>query len=419
MSSQPTIAAGVVSDRPAETRSRRAISPRDFSMAMALAVIWIYFSIRQPAFLSSRNLSMLAIELSITATLALGMLLVMLPGHIDLSAGSGVGLLGAVAAVLVFSPRDLIDRLGFVGRALSPILQTPWPAPLAMAAACLFALLLWTLMSRLIVKTGIPAFIVTLGGLQVFRGLHWYIIGSQTIPVSLGGQTNAYSALTTYYVQPRAGYILAAAVTLVLIISTLRARARRQAHRFATADAELTFLRLFVSAQTIFLFVLICNQYQGIPLSAVVLSTVAFIVYILTQHTPFGRYLYAIGGNEEAAVLSGVPVQRVVITAFALMGFIVALTGFMQTAYGGATTSTVGSLMELDAIAACVIGGTSLRGGRGTVLGTLFGALIMASLLNGMTLLAVSPEMKFVARGIVLTLAVWLDVKLSRKSQAH
>lgn len=395
--------------------SRRALSPRDFSMALALALVWIYFSVREPAFLSPRNLSMLAIELSITATLALGMLLVMLPGHIDLSAGSGVGLLGAIAAVLVFSPRDLIDRLGFVGRALSPILQNPWPAMLAMAVACVVALLLWMLMGRLIVKTGIPAFIVTLGGLQVFRGLHWYIIGSQTIPVSLGGQTNAYSALTTYYLKPTTGLILAAAIVVALIIINLRARARRKAHGFAVADSEITFLKLFISAQTIFLFVLICNRYQGIPLSAVVLGAVALIVYVLTQHTPFGRYLYAIGGNEEAAVLSGVPVERVVIMAFALMGLIVALTGFMQTAYGGATTSTVGSLMELDAIAACVIGGTSLKGGRGSVLGTLFGALIMASLLNGMTLLAVSPEMKFVARGIVLTLAVWLDVKLSRK----
>src|SRR6185312_4250878 len=121
-------------------------------------------------------------------------------------------------------------------------------------------------------------------------------------------------------------------------------------------------------------------------------------VYVLTRHTALGRYLYAIGGNQEAAILSGVPVERVVISAFGLMGLIVAMTGFMQTAYAGATTSTVGELMELDAIAACVIGGTSLKGGRGTVLGVLFGALIMTSLLNGMTLLAVSPETKYIAR---------------------
>ncbi|MEO8316454.1 MAG: ATPase, partial [Pseudomonadota bacterium] len=109
-------------------------------------------------------------------------------------------------------------------------------------------------------------------------------------------------------------------------------------------------------------------------------------------------------------------VRNTVIGAFALMGGIVALTGFMQTAYSGATTTTIGSLMELDAIAACVIGGTSLRGGRGSVLGVLFGALIMASLLNGMTLMAVSPEIKYIARGSVLALAVWLDLRAARRS---
>jgi D-xylose transport system permease protein len=146
----------------------------------------------------------------------------------------------------------------------------------------------------------------------------------------------------------------------------------------------------------------------------VILGFVAFVIHVLTAHTPFGRYLYAIGGNEEAAVISGIPVAQVVIAAFTIMGAVVALTGFMQTSYSGASTTTVGDLMELDAIAACVIGGASLKGGRGTVVGVLFGALIMACLLNGMTLLAVSPEFKFIARGVVLSLAVWMDVRLAR-----
>jgi D-xylose transport system permease protein len=119
-------------------------------------------------------------------------------------------------------------------------------------------------------------------------------------------------------------------------------------------------------------------------------------------------------GNEEAAVISGVPVGKVVIVAFSIMGAATAITGLMQTAYAGASTTTIGDLMELDAIAACVIGGASLRGGRGTVPGVLFGALIMACLLNGMTLMAVSPEFKFIARGAILSLAVWMDVRLNR-----
>jgi len=140
------------------------------------------------------------------------------------------------------------------------------------------------------------------------------------------------------------------------------------------------------------------------------------IIGVLLKHTRFGRYLYAVGGNREAALISGIDVSRVVIGAFAIMGALVAVGGFLQTAYAGASTTTIGQLMELDAIAACVIGGASLSGGRGTVTGVLFGSLIMASLLNGLTLMAVSPEVKFIARGVVLALAVWMDVRLNKRA---
>jgi D-xylose transport system permease protein len=210
------------------------------------------------------------------------------------------------------------------------------------------------------------------------------------------------------------GYALAAIVVALLIFAQLRSRTARKEYGFAVEDRELVFLKLFLAAQLIFLFVVVTNKFRGVPLPAVILGLIAFGVYVLTTHAPFGRYLYAIGGNEEAAVISGIPVEKVVIAAFGIMGAIVAITGFMQTSYSGASTTTVGDLMELDAIAACVIGGVSLKGGRGTVMGVLFGAVIMASLLNGMTLLAVSPEFKFIARGLVLSLAVWMDVRLAR-----
>ena len=366
---------------------------RQYSMLLALAGIWAFFGLQQPLFLSSRNLSLLLIELSITASLALGMLLVLLPGQIDLSAGSGVGLAGALAAVLVF--------------------WHGYPAPLALFVALAVCVAVWAAMGALIVRQRIPAFIITLGGLLVFKGLHWLTIKNQTVPVSEGGKSNAFSLLTTYYLPPIAGYALGALVVAALTFSTLRARARRASYGFAVPDQERTFLRLFITAQLLLLLLVITNQYRGLPLPALILGGLALFVQLLTAHTPFGRYLYAIGSNEEAAFISGVPIQRSVIIAFALMGGVVALTGFMQTAYAGASTSTVGSLMELDAVAACVIGGTSLRGGRGSVGGVLFGALIMASLLNGMTLMAVSPEIKFIARGLVLALAVWVDVQLN------
>jgi D-xylose transport system permease protein len=370
------------------------LATRELSMLVALAAIWAFFAWQAPVFLSSRNLSLLSVELAVTAVLALGMLVVLLPGQIDLSAGSGVGLAGAVAAVLVF-----------------------WhgvPAPAALLLATVGAVLVWSAMGALIAIERIPAFIMTLGGLLVFRGLHWVVIENQTVPVVEGGGQNLYSLLTTYFLSPAAGYGLAAVTVAAIAASTLQARRRRLAHGFAVDDGELTFLKLFVQAQLVLLAVIVTNGYRGVPVALVILAVVAVLVHQLLTHTPFGRYLYAIGGNEEAATVSGVPVRATVIGAYALMGGIVALTGFMQTAYSGASTSTVGSLMELDAVAACVIGGTSLRGGRGSVLGVLFGALIMASLLNGMTLMAVSPEAKYIARGTVLALAVWLDLRLGR-----
>ena len=369
-------------------------SLRDFSLVIALVVICAFFAIVSPQFLSARNLSLLTTELSITATLAMGMLLVILPGNIDLSAGSGVGLLGGIASVLIFEHK--------------------WPAPLAMGIAFAIGILLWFGMGNLVVRQKMPAFIITLGGLLIFKGLFWLVIHNSTIPIVQGGRANLYSVLTTFYLPPIAGYALAALIVVAIIVGKLRARKARQAYGFAVEDGELVFLKLFLAAQLIFLFVIVTNKFRGIPFSAVILGVTAFAVYVLTTHTPFGRYLYAIGGNEEAAIISGIPVEKVVVASFSIMGAIVAITGFMQTSYSGASTTTVGDLMELDAIAACVIGGVSLKGGRGTVLGVLFGALIMASLLNGMTLLAVSPEFKFIARGAVLSLAVWMDVRLGR-----
>lgn len=382
---------------PVKTRaaSTRSVSIRDFSMVIALLLIWGYFGIASPHFLSPLNLSNLAVELSITAILSLGMLLIIVCGQIDLSVGSGAGLFGGIAAVLVF--------------------HYNWPAPAAMAVSLAIAVVVWLAMGKLIVSQRIPAFIVTLAGMMVFRGLHWSVIKDATVPVTRGGQDNLYSLLTTWYLPPAASWALAAIVIAAVSYGTLAGRKRRIAFDLAVEDGDIVFSKLFITAQIVFLFTLICNQYRGIPLSAIILGVAAFFVWGISRHTPFGRYLYAIGGNAEAAFVSGVPVQRVIIGAFGIMGLIVAIGGFMQTAYAGASTTTTGELLELDAIAACVIGGASLSGGRGTVPGVLFGSLIMASLLNGMTLMAVSPEMKYIARGAVLALAVWLDTRMNRR----
>lgn len=360
---------------------------RDFSLVIALIAIFGFFGWHAPEFLGPRNLSNLMVELSLNATLAMGMLLIILPGHIDLSVGSGLALLGGIASVLT--------------------MKHGWPAPAGLAVGFVAGVGIWYAKSWLIVHERIPAFIVTLAGLLVYRGLFWLVINNETVPVVAGGQTNLYSALSTFHVSPLTGYGIASVVALVLVLSFVMSR--RQ-----SADREPAFLQMFIGAQAAFLFVIIANQHRGIPLPALIFGVICLATYTLTQHTAMGRYLYAIGGNAEAALVSGIPVQRVVITAFAIMGGIVAVTGFLLTSYTGNSTTDLGEWMELDAVAACVIGGVSLRGGRGTVLGVLFGALIMASLLNGMTLMAVTPEYKLIARGAVLLAAVWMDVRLNR-----
>ena len=373
----------------------KKFSIRSLSLLGALIAIFVFFAIKDPQFLSARNLSILLIDLSITAVLAVGMLLIILPGHIDLSCGSGVGLLGGVAAILIS--------------------EHSFSAPVAMAVTLALALLLWSGMGALIVFERIPAFIITLGGLLIFKGAHWLVIHNSTIPIVAGGSDNIYSLLTTWYLPKPAGYALAAMVAAAFVFAQFSARRRRAKFGLAPEPSAMFAAKLFALVAGAFAFVVIANAYRGVPLSAMILGAVALAVWVLTQHTRFGRYLYAIGGNEEAAFVSGIPVKKIVLGSFAIMGAITAITGFLQTAYAGYSTTTVGQLMELDAVAACVIGGTSLKGGRGSVGGVLFGSLIMASLLNGMTLLAVSPEIKFIARGVVLAAAVWMDVRVGRR----
>ena len=370
---------------------------RDFSLLIALALLWSFFTWQVPDFLSARNMTMLSIELSTTAVAALGMLLIILLAHIDLSVGSAIGLTGGIAATLIFDHQ--------------------WSAPAAMGVSLLAGVAIYSVMGLIVAKERIPAFIITLGGLLIFKGLFWKVIGNQTVPVKVGDTENMLSVLTTWYLPLWASIALVTLTVAILAIAQLRSRAKRRTYGFEVESGELAFSKLFIKTQVLILALVVLSQFRGVPLSLVVLAAVALVIWVITNHTRFGRYLYAIGGNEEAAVVSGVPVKAVTIGAFMIAGVTATITGFMQTAYSGASTTTTGELMELDAIAACVIGGTSLAGGRGTVPGVLAGAFLIATLMNGMTLMAVSPEMKFIARGSVLALAVWMDVRLSRRGE--
>src|SRR5262245_33198129 len=179
------------------------------------------------------------------------MLLVLLPGMIDLSVGSGVGLIGGIASVLVFKQH--------------------LAAPLAMAIGFAFGVVVWSLMGKLIVGLRIPAFIITLGGLLVFKGTFWLVIQNETVPVSTGTSSNLYSLLTTYYFPHLSGYLLAGLVGAALIVSKIRSRTQLRKEGFEVEDGELTFLKLFVALQAIFLVVIVMNQFRGVPLAVVIL----------------------------------------------------------------------------------------------------------------------------------------------------
>lgn len=389
------------------------VAPRTLFMLGALCAVCAFFALygrlggEELGFLSARNLSLLAIELASSGVLALGMLLVIVPGHIDLAAGSTVGLTGAIAAMLVIDPAGLAQHLLGVSRA--HVTLAPLPAPLAMLLAVVACVALYTLVGLCVAYQRMPAFIVTLGGLLAFKGLHWKAIANATIPVARGGHENAFAALTTAYVPA-----MPAAVVSALVF--LSAAAVSFARRPKAERGELWLLRWLVIGQLLAITLVLFASYRGVPVAALLMLAVAAAVEVLLSKTTFGRYLYAIGGNELAARLAGIRVERNTVLAFACMGAIAALSGLLQTSYAGSSTTTIGQLMELDAVAACVIGGASLRGGRGNVIGVLFGALIMAVLLNGMTLMAVAPENKLIARGVILALAVWVDLRLSARA---
>jgi D-xylose transport system permease protein len=387
------------------------VTARTLFMLGALLSVGLFFagygslSGRELGFLTARNVSLLSTELASSGVLALGMLLVILPGHVDLAAGSAVGLTGGIAAMLVIDPAGLARNVFAVALPQTSGLA----APLAMFGALVASMLLYGLMGACVAYQRMPAFIVTLGGLLAFKGLHWQAIANATVPVSAGGSSNAIAALTTAYLPMKLAWSASATgFALLLAYGAWHFRTR------AAHERELWLLKSVVSGQLLAIALIVCGRYRGVPLAALLLVAVAAVVYVITEKSTLGRYLYAIGGNEQAARLAGIEVERVTMSAFVCMGAIAALSGLLQTSYAGSSTTTIGQLMELDAVAACVIGGASLKGGRGSAFGVLFGALIMAVLLNGMTLMAVAPEHKLIARGLILAFAVWVDLRLAR-----
>jgi D-xylose transport system permease protein len=326
--------------------------------------------------------------MAVTGVLAVGMLMVIVCGNVDLSVGRLLGLSGVIAA--------LTQGYG-LGASLT--------------LAILIGLLIGAAQGALVAYVNIPSFIVTLGGMQAFQGLSLKLTKGATIPVELP----FFRSLGRDFVDPRIGFGLAGLGIAGLIWSNIRRNRARQRHGLQTLSAVQLAARIAVPSIVIIGFIFLMNKAGGVPIPVIFLLTIALAGAFLTANTTFGRYLYAIGGNPDAARLSGINLKRHVLAAFCLMGALAGLASILHTARVGSASPDAGTLMELDAIASCVIGGTSLMGGRGTIFGAVLGALILASLDNGMSLLNVENWAQYVVKGGVLVAAVGFDMFGRRK----
>jgi D-xylose transport system permease protein len=357
------------------------------ALLLALAVIWVFFHIATDgAFISSRNLSNLLRQTSITGMLACGMVFVIIAGEIDLSVGSLLGLLGGIAAVMTVN-------LGWGS----------WPTVIVVL---LLGLVAGLLNGFIVTRLRVPSFIVGLGGMLAFRGVLQGITHGATIaPVPAD-----MVYLAQGYVNPTLSNWLAAIIFVALVAMTAMRRKRRAALSIPQSAAWRDTLKLIAIGAVMAGFLVMLNRYNGVPLPVMILlALLAIFTYIATQ-TVFGRHIYAVGGNMEASRLSGIDVAGVKMVVFALMGLMCAFAGIINTARLAAGSPSAGTNGELDAIAACFIGGASMRGGAGTVHGALIGALVMASLDNGMSMMDVDNYWQLIVKGSILVIAVWVDV---------
>ncbi len=393
-------------------------------MIGALAIIWIGFDLLTGgAFLTPRNLWNLSVQAASVAVMASGMVLVIVTRNIDLSVGSILGFTGMVVGVL--QARLLPELLGF---------DHPMTWVVAVAAAIAVGGAVGALQGAVIAYLGVSSFIVTLGGLLVWRGAAWWVTTGQTVaPMDglfkrLGGGFEGAIGAGPSWMIGIAAALLAAAVLLAT-------RRRRAGYGFPVRPPWAEAVVIALVAAAILGAVLVVNAYplpapvvrrmmaaQNLPADAPLLEiahgfaipvlialAVGVVVTFLTSRTRFGRYVFAIGGNPEAAELSGINTRRVMVLVFGLMGALCGLSACIATARLNAATNSNGTLDELYVIAAAIIGGTSLAGGVGTIHGAMLGALVMQSLQSGMVLLGVDAPMQNIVVGIVLVAAVYID----------
>lgn len=358
-----------------------------YTLIIALVLIAVIFGFFTGGeFLSSRNISNLFSQMSVIAVLAIGMTLIIVAGHIDLSVGSLVGLTGGVAAILH--------------------VWYDWHTFAVVVAAVVVGAIFGIWQGWWVAYRAVPAFIVTLGGMLIFRGILIGLSKGQTI----SPMNDSFKAISNSYLPFTIGYILAVVSIGLLIVWTVRNRSKRKSLNLLLPAQLIDYGKVGIYSFFILLATYMLNRYQGIPTPILIVVLLAAVFIFISTKTSFGRYVYAIGGNPEAAALSGINIKRNTLWVFTSMGALAGVAGVILTSRLNAATVNAGNMYELDAIAACVIGGTSLMGGKGKVVGALIGALIMASIDNGMSMMNIETFWQYIVKGLILIIAVWIDI---------
>jgi D-xylose transport system permease protein len=388
------------------------LDPRLFGMLVALAIIWVVFNIGSGGtFLTPRNLWNLTVQTAPVGIMATGMVLVIVSRNIDLSVGSMLAVVGMAMAIV--QVEWLPDLIG---------LDNNFTWLLALLAGIAFGAVIGAFQGTIVAYAAVPAFIVTLGGLLVWRGVAWAMASGRTIaPMDpnfrrLGGGADGTIGGT-------ATWALAVVACVGVVALVINSRRRRRRYEFALRPlwADITVGGLGVVAILGATFVL--NSYpkpgtdepRGLAYPVVIMIVVGLVMSYIANRTRFGRYVFAIGGNPEAADLGGIKTRWTIVKTFMLMGVLVAIAAAVTTGRLNAATSGLGQLNELYVIAAAVIGGTSLSGGIGTIPGALVGAVVAQSLQSGMVLMGVDAPLQDIVVGIVLVLAVALDTLYRRR----
>lgn len=370
----------------------KSVNLQVFVMLAAIAIIMLFFTFTtEGAYLSARNISNLLRQTAITGILAVGMVFVIISAEIDLSVGSMMGLLGGIAAIF-----DV-----WLG----------WPLPLTIVVTLGLGLVLGAWNGWWVAYRKVPSFIVTLAGMLAFRGILIGITNGTTVSPT----SNAMSQIGQSYLPNGLGFGIGAIGLMLFVAWQWHRRSHRIRLGLPVAAPQGDVTRQSITAIIVLGAIYLLNDYRGVPTPVLILTALMLAGIFMATRTAFGRRIYAIGGNIDAARLSGVNVERTKLAVFAINGLMVAIAGLILSSRLGAGSPSAGNIAELDAIAACVIGGTSLAGGIGSVAGAVMGAFIMTSLDNGMSMLDVPTFWQYIVKGAILLLAVWMDSATKRR----